>query len=80
MISLKEILTSNLDKLSIIDPFSFKYLTPTFINFTTLKFNININYYTPSESIDYYLDIGFSISIENYIKILEKIFTNDSRT
>ena len=51
MISLKEILTSNLDKLSIIDPFSFKYLTPTFINFTTLKFNINIDYYTTSESM-----------------------------
>ena len=80
MISLKEIITSKIDKLLIIDPFSFKYITPTFINFTTLKFNINIDYYTTSEMNNYYLDIGFSISIANYIKILEKIFTNDSRT
>ena len=80
MISLKEIIGSKIDKLLIIDPFSFKYITPTFINFTTLKFNINIDYYTTSEMNNYYLDIGFSISIANYIKILEKIFTNDSRT
>lgn len=74
MISLKEIKTSNIDKLSIIDPFSFKYITPTFINFATLKFNINI------EMNNYYLDTYFSISIADYIKILEKIFTNDSKT
>ena len=80
MISLKEIITSNIDKLSIIDPFSFKYITPTFINFSTLKFNINIDYYPTSEINNYYLNIYFSISIVDYIKILEKIFTNDSRT
>ena len=72
MINLEEIKTSNIDKLSIIDPFSFKYITPTFINFATLKFNINI------EMNNYYLDTYFSISIADYIKILEKIFTNDS--
>ena len=80
MISLKEIITSNIDKLSIIDPFSFKYITPTFINFSTLKFNINIDYYPTSEINNYYLNIYFSISIVDFIKILEKIFTNDSRT
>ena len=72
MINIEEV-TKNIDKLDIIDPFSFKYITPSFKNMSTLKFNIKFySYYSNRYEITY-----FFISISNYLKILNKIFNNN---
>ena len=64
MINIEEII-SNIDNLDIINPFTFKYTTPSFIEFSVLEFNIYEYYY-------------FSISIFNYLQILKKIFNNNN--
>ena len=66
MISIEE-LTSNIDNLDIIDPFSFKYIAPSLKDCSTLKLNMIVDKYP----------ISYFISIDNYLKILYKIFNNN---
>ena len=90
MIKIEEIL-SNTDKYDIIEPFSFKYATPCFkkkiINknykyqgLFTLEFNIDlVSYSIATKDIKYsHYVTKYSITIIDYLKILEKIFNNNS--
>jgi hypothetical protein len=77
MIDIKEII-SNINDIKIIDPFSFKYITLNLTNEFSLKFKLNNKFFYPQSNQKYYKESFFTISINNYIKILEKIF-NSSR-
>ena len=75
MIEIKEII-SNIDNIKIIDPFTFKYITLNITNEFFLKFKLNNKFFYPQSNQKYYKESYFTISINNYIKILEKIFNN----
>ena len=75
MINIEEIFPANIDKYDIIDPFTFKYTKLSLRSNFNLTFNINIDSYHIKYKTEY--NNYFSISIFNYIKILDKIFDNE---
>ena len=75
MIDIKEI-TSNIDDLKIIDPFTFKYITLNLINPFTLKFKLNSKFYFPSTNSKYYKESYYTMNINKYLNILGKIYNN----
>ena len=75
MINIEEIFPANIDKYDIIDPFTFKYTKLSLRSNFNLTFNINIDSYPIKYKTEY--NNYFSISIFNYIKILDKIFDNE---
>ena len=75
MIDIKEII-SNTNNINIIDPFTFKYLTLNLTNEFSLKFKLNNKFFHPQTEQKYYKESYFTISINKYIQILQKIFNN----
>ena len=75
MIDIKEI-TSNINDLKIIDPFTFKYITLNLINPFTLKFKLNSKFYFPSSNSKNYKESYYTMSINKYLNILGKIYNN----
>ena len=76
MIHIEEI-TSDINELRIIDPFTFKYITLNLIDFTTLKFKLNSKFYYPSTYKNYCKESFYTIPITKYMQILKKIFNNN---
>ena len=77
MISIEEII-SDINKLRIIDPFTFKYITVNLIDISTLKFKLNSKFYYPSNYKKYYKETLYTISTTKYLQILQKIFKKDA--
>ena len=73
-------IVSNIDNISIIDPFSFKYITLNLVDPYTLKFKLNSKFYYPSTYINYYKESYYTISIVKYMEILRKIFNESIST